>query len=191
MFNKELFPTLKKEHQAYSSARREVIRLSNDALAKSKQAIFAFQRGDWQKGDDLLNEAEKSFQYLDKKYKKNVAVRQEGALKAAHEEFLEAKFFSQASRFKKIDFVKNIDISMESYFGALSDLTGELVRLAVNKAATGKSEEVEKIKKIIGDILYELLQFDLTGYLRTKYDQAKHNLKKIEEIHYDIKIRKK
>jgi hypothetical protein len=30
----------------------------------------------------------------------------------------------------------------------------------------------------------------MTGYLRTKYDQAKGNLRKIEQIDYEIKIRK-
>jgi predicted translin family RNA/ssDNA-binding protein len=190
MFNKNLFKKLKKEHNDFACSRREVVRLANEALAKSKQAIFAFQRGDYQKGDNLFRETENIFKYLDKKFRKNVAVRQEGALKAAHEEFLEAKFFGKTSRGEKLDFVKNIEISLESYLGALCDLTGELVRSAINKAAAGQAKEVEKIKKIIEDILGELIQFDLTGYLRTKYDQAKHNLKKIEEIYYDIKIRK-
>ena len=35
----------------------------------------------------------------------------------------------------------------------------------------------------------ELVEFDMTGYLRTKYDQAKRNLRKIEQIDYEIKIR--
>ena len=35
-----------------------------------------------------------------------------------------------------------------------------------------------------------LVEFDMTGYLRTKYDQAKSSLRKIEQIDYDIKIRK-
>ena len=54
----------------------------------------------------------------------------------------------------------------------------------------GKYGEVKKIKEIINDIMTELVEFDLTGYLRTKYDQAKSNLKKIEQIDYEIKIRK-
>lgn len=190
MFNKNLFKKLKKEHNNFVRSRREVVRLANDALAKSKQAIFAFHRDNFQGGEVLLKEAENIFGYLNKKFKRNQAIRQEGALRAAHEEFLEAKFFGKTSHGEKLDFVKEIEISLESYLGALCDLTGELVRSAINKAAAGQAEEVEKIKKIIEDILEELVQFDLTGYLRTKYDQAKHNLKKIEEIYYDIKIRR-
>lgn len=190
MFNKNLFKKLKIQHNTFANSRREIIKRSNDALAKSKRAIFAFHRNDYEGGEILLKEAEDIFRYLNKKFKKNVVARQEGSLKAAHEEFLEAKFFGKVSHGEKLDFVKNVEISLESYLGALCDLTGELVRLAVNKAASGQDQKVEKIKKIIEDILEELIQFDLTGYLRTKYDQAKHNLKKIEEIYYDIKIRK-
>ena len=32
----------------------------------------------------------------------------------------------------------------------------------------------------------ELIQLNLTGYLRTKYDAVKRNLKRIEEVMYDI-----
>lgn len=190
MFNKNFFKKLKKEHNSFALSRREVVRLANDGLAKSKQAIFAIHRGNHQGAESLLGEAENIFKYLDKKFKKNKAIKQEGSLKAAHEEFLEAKFFGKTSRGEKLDFIKSFEISLESYLGSLCDLTGELVRSAINKATVGQAKEVEKIKKIIGDILEELVQFDLTGYLRTKYDQAKHNLKKIEEIYYDIKIRK-
>jgi hypothetical protein len=36
----------------------------------------------------------------------------------------------------------------------------------------------------------QLVEFDMTGYLRTKYDQAKGNLRKIEQIHYEINLKK-
>ena len=36
----------------------------------------------------------------------------------------------------------------------------------------------------------ELVEFDMTGYLRTKYDQARASLRKIEQIDYEIKTRK-
>jgi predicted translin family RNA/ssDNA-binding protein len=81
-------------------------------------------------------------------------------------------------------------LGYESYLGGLCDLTGELVRRAVNRAAAGYAEEVSGIKAIIDDIMAELVAFDMTGYLRTKYDQAKGNLRKIEQISYEIKIRK-
>jgi len=74
--------------------------------------------------------------------------------------------------------------------GGICDLTGELVRRAINQAAEGNLQEVDKIKQIINEIMSELVEFDMTGYLRTKYDQAKTNLRKKEQINYEINIRK-
>ncbi len=91
---------------------------------------------------------------------------------------------------KGVDKIKNIKLSFESYIGGICDLTGELVRRAVNEAAKGHTPEVENIKNIISDIMAGLVEFDMTGYLRTKYDQARGNLRKIEQIDYEVKIRK-
>jgi Translin family. len=75
------------------------------------------------------------------------------------------------------------------YLAALR-LTGEMVRLATNEAAAGNTGRVEELKGQVNEIMESLVEFDFTGYLRTKYDQAKGSLKKIEQINYEVKIRK-
>ncbi len=37
----------------------------------------------------------------------------------------------------------------------------------------------------------QLIDFDMTGYLRTKYDQARGHLRKLEQMAYEIKLRSK
>ncbi len=37
----------------------------------------------------------------------------------------------------------------------------------------------------------QLVDLDLTGYLRTKYDQARGHLRKLEQMAYEIKLRGK
>jgi predicted translin family RNA/ssDNA-binding protein len=91
---------------------------------------------------------------------------------------------------QKIDKIKELKIDYDSYLGGLCDFTGELVRLGTNMAAKGKIKEFENASQTIEDIMAELINFDLTSYLRTKYDQARNNLRKIEQISYDINIRK-
>ena len=44
------------------------------------------------------------------------------------------------------------------------------------------------VTKLINNIIGELVEFNMTGYLRTKYDQAKNSLRKIEQIAYEVKI---
>ena len=115
---------------------------------------------------------------------------EEGAYKAGMEEYTEAKLLFLLANGKKLDQIKEVKLATESYLGGMCDLTGELVRQAINQAAAGKFEAVNKTKDIISDIMAELVEFDMTGYQRTKYDQARGNLKKIEQIAYEINLRK-
>ena len=190
MINKKFIQKLKKEHEASSGERRQIISLANAVLHDSKRVIFSLHRGDLAKAAASLAAIENTLLKLDKKFgygRLNV----EGSYKAAVEEYAEAKTLWQVISGKKVDQFKGVKLSHESYLGGVCDLTGELVRRAINEAAQGRHEEVGKIKGIIGEIMAELVEFDLTGYLRTKYDQAKANLRKIEQINYDINIRNK
>lgn len=189
MINKKFIAKLKKDYDESNNERRQIISLSNVVLHDSKRIIFSLHRGDAKLAEENLKEIEKTLDKLDKKFGYR-RVNQEGAYRAAVEEYVEAKTFFMAIKGEKIDKFKNVKLGFESYLGGLCDLTGELVRRAVNRAAAGDAKEVEKIKKAINDILAELVEFDMTGYLRTKYDQAKGSLRKIEQIDYEIKIRK-
>ena len=40
------------------------------------------------------------------------------------------------------------------------------------------------------EIMGELIEFDLTSYLRTKFDQAKQAVRKLEEVVYEVSLRK-
>lgn len=189
MINKKFIQKLKKDYNLKEAERRQIISLSNTVLHGSKRIIFALHREDIKKAEVGLNEVEKTLQQLEKKFGHNRLI-QEGAYKAGAEEYVEAKMFYRVMTGQKVDKVNKINLNLDSYLGGICDLTGELVRRAINMAAAGKVTEVEKIKKAINQIMTELVEFDMTGYLRTKYDQAKNNLKKIEHIDYEIKIRK-
>ncbi|MCK4525111.1 MAG: hypothetical protein KAU07_01605 [Candidatus Andersenbacteria bacterium] len=188
MINKKFIKKLKKEYDKREGERTQIIGLSSSALHNSKRIIFSLHRGDIQEAKNKLAETEKIFKKLEKKFG-HKRISEEGSYRAGAEEYTEAKMFYLVITGKKIDKIKEVDLDFNSYLGGLCDLTGELARQAVNEAASGNLGEVEKIKKTINEILAELTEFDMVGYLRTKYDQAKHNLRKIEQIDYEIKIR--
>jgi len=189
MINKTFSEKLKKEYREQESERRQIISQSNIILHDSKRVIFALHRGEREQAGQTLADIEKILMSLEKKFGYS-RVMQEGAYSAAVEEFVEAKTLSVVLAGKKIEQFKGLKISHQGYLGGLCDLTGELVRHAINEAAKGNFDEADKVKKIINDIMAELIAFDMTGYLRTKYDQAKGNLRKIEQIDYEIKLRK-
>jgi len=189
MINKKFVQQLKKEYDAHEVERRQIINLSNIVLHDSKRVIFALHRSDVKKADDSLAEIEKILTSLEKKFGYN-RLAQEGSYKAGVEEYVEAKMLNKLVNGEKVDIIKGLTINAESYLSGICDLTGELVRQAVNQAAAGKLEEVGKIKGFIDEIMAELVEFDMAGYLRTKYDQARGNVRKIEQINYEINLRK-
>jgi len=115
----------------------------------------------------------------------------EGAYLAAMEEYVEAKLFHQYLKNGKISAITGLKIDCDSYLGGLCDFTGELVRKAIYLATKHRYKEVEACAQAIEAVMGELIQFNLLGPLRPKFDQAKNNLRKIEEIMYDLEIKRR
>lgn len=190
MIDPKFLANLKNNYQANESQRRQIISAANNILFEAKKTIFALQRQDFQVAENKLNEIEKALEALENRFGVD-RLRREGAYKAAAEEYLEGKTFYLIIKNKKITETKKLHLDYEGYLGGICDLIGELVRFATNQAASGKLSEVAKIKKIADDIMTQLVDFDLTGYLRTKYDQARGHLRKLEQMAYEIKLRNK
>lgn len=188
MISSKFLAQLKKEYRTQESERRQIISASNNILFQAKKTIFALQRQEFKEVKEKLLEIEKLLKELAKKFGDN-RLNQEGAYKAGVEEYLEAATFYQVIKGKKIDKINGLKLDHASYLGGICDMIGELVRYATNQAARGNFNEVEKIKKLSEDVMAGLLDFDMTAYLRTKYDQARGHLRKLEQMAYDIKIR--
>lgn len=189
MINKKFFQQLKKEHNVYASECRQIVSLSNAVLHDGKKAIFSLHRGDAAGAEKIISEIEAILKNLEAKFSL-VRLLEEGSYKAAAEEYAEAKMFFFVITGRKIDKIKEVKLDYESYLGGLSDLVGELARSSIKMATLGKTLEVKKIHKIADDIMAELVEFDMRGYLRTKYDQAKGHLRKIEQINYEVNLRR-
>lgn len=188
MIEKKFLDTLKKDYQANESERRQIISASNAILFEAKKTIFSLQRQDLKTAETKLTEMEKSLANLEKRFGAD-RLKKEGAYKAAAEEYLEGKTFYCIIKKKNITPTSGLNLDYESYLGGVCDLIGEMVRYATNQAAKGKFAEVAKIKKAADDIMSQLIDFDMTGYLRTKYDQARGHLRKLEQMAYEIKMR--
>lgn len=188
MINKEFIKSLKKDYKENEKERRQIINASNSILFNAKKSIFSMQRQQFDEAKLMLKEIEKSFADLEKKFGSN-RLKKEGAYKAAAEEYLEGKTFYQLIQEKEITDVKKLNLDYESYLGGICDLIGELVRYATNQAAKGNFEEVSKIKEKADSIMAQLIDFDMTGYLRNKYDQARGHLRKLEQMTYEIRLK--
>lgn len=186
--DQKLTQQLKKNYHQKEIDRKAIIEASNKILHSSKRVIFSLHRQEKQEAQKNLQLIEKNFKFLEKKFNFDRLIK-EGSFNAAAEEYTEAKMFFKILNNQKITEIKEVKLPLDSYVGGLCDLVGELVRLATNQAALGKREEVVKTKIIINEIMEELIQFDFTGYLRNKYDQAKNGLRKIEQIDYEVNLK--
>lgn len=190
MLNKKLIQQLKTAYQDSESERRQINAAANQILFTAKKIIFALHRQDLKISASLLNAAEHDLMALEKKFGFE-RLRREGSYRAALEEYAESKTFYDWITTGKIQAVPRVHLDFEAYLGGLCDLIGELARQATNQAAAGKFSAVAKIKKAGEEIMAQLVDFDFTGYLRTKYDQARGHLRKLEQMNYEIKLRQK
>lgn len=188
MLDRSFFQQLKQSHQNYEEQRQQIIAESNKILHSAKRIIFALHRNKGKEVTSRLRELEDSISKLQAEFGWD-RVDREGSYKAAIEEYVEARFFYEILQSNAIGDIPELQINFDSYLAGLCDLPGELARRATNEAAAGRTNEVEKIRAVADQLMAELSEFDMTGYLRTKFDQAQGSLKKIEQINYELKIR--
>ena len=160
-----------------------------EALSRAKQAIFALHRGDRKEGISILNESERRLFDIGKKFAKIRGLEYEGSYRAAAEEYAEARLFERYLAEKKIGPVAAPGMDEDVYLAGLMDFTGELVRHAIARATARDTKEVARAHAEVRAVIAEVIQMNLTGSLRSKYDQVKTNLKKMEEIAYELSLR--
>ncbi len=190
MLDKKFFAKIKQILLDYAEKRREVIKLAGDAQHLSKQAIFALQRDSSGEADKLLAEAEDIIRKLAKKYKKDEGLFDEGSYRAGLEEFVEAYLFRQCLSNKILSAVSDLEVDPDIYVGGIADVPGELARYAVKSATERKFDIVKRCLDQAEEIIGVMIEMNLTGYNRQKFDQAKQSLGRIQQIYYEVSIRK-
>jgi len=191
MKNPTIFANIKKQYQSRESDRRSVMSKSNEALSKSKRAIFALHRDDLKSAVSLMHEADAFFLQCEKLFKSNASLKEEGSYRAALEEYAEAQLFLLYTQHEPVDKIAERAMEPSIYLGGLSDCTGEIVRYAMKHVTAGNVKEATRARETVAMIIEFMLDLDLTGYLRTKFDQAKKNLRSLEEMMYELALRGK
>lgn len=189
MINRKYLAKLRSSSLAYAERRREVIKATGDALHHAKRAIFALHRDDYSEADAKLGAAAAIFVGLQKKYKKDPAIFSEGSYDAALEEYVEARLFYTFLTTGEIGLVLELSVPDETYLAGLCDVPGELYRCAIKSATDRDFARVRQCAGLASEIVGELIEFNLTSYLRTKFDQAKQAAQKLEQVVYEVSLR--
>jgi len=184
------FSAIGKAYRDREAAFRRMSGLASDALRLSKRAIFAMHRDDLKDARRLLAEASAQFKACEKNMRSFNGLEEAGVYHAALEEYAEALLFLRYLDKGAFGLIEARAMRVSVYLGGLSDATGELVRHAVRRATDGDQGEVERAYKAAEQVVAFLLDLDLTGNLRTKFDQAKKNLRTLEQMRYELSLRK-
>jgi len=182
----------KKSIQEYQKGRDLVYELkkhSDRIRTKSKKAIALLRRDNLRESQEVIEEIENIFKTANKLIQKNLDLVNAGFYKEAVEEYIEAKvfydFLSQSPE-KIPDFIK---VKPEEIIGGFCDFTGELVRKAITLAGSKNFEKILDYKETVEKVIEEMTKIGLEGKLRQKYDEVERNLRKIEDILYDLRVR--
>ena len=179
-----------KEYQKTQDPLYEIQKLSNKIRAKSKEAIAMLRRENRKESKKAIKEAENFFKLINKTVKENRELKSQGFYKEAVEEYIEAiTFFNffEKSAMKVPDF---IEVRPSEIISGICDFTGELVRRAITIASKESFNELISYKEATQNVAKELTKIGFQGKLRQKYDEVERNLRKMEDILYDIKLKK-
>ncbi|KNZ81273.1 Translin [Termitomyces sp. J132] len=82
-------------------------------------------------------------------------------------------------------------LPVEDYLHGLISLVNELSRLAVNAVTLGNFEEPIRISAFVKELFVGFSMLNLKNdLLRRRFDSLKYDIKKIEEVVYDVSLRK-
>lgn len=191
MYDQKYLASVAKRYAALDRSRRELQALSANILGAAKRAIFATQRGDNPGARLELRAISKHILACKKLIGGLTRLESEGMWRAALEEYAEAYMYHAAMTGKQIGRVPYLPDDPDIFLGGFCDLTGELTRSAVLAATDRKRDEVKRLVSAVRHAIAFLLKLNMTGYLRTKFDQAKQNLRKLEEIAFTLSANEK
>ncbi len=175
------FDSIRKELEGFENQREKVIQQSREIITISKKLIYAVQRGDFTTAKTAQAELKKKIKVLPAEaYDTDIQ-------KVALQEYVEAVAFYGLLVDKTLPAKEDLNVNAESYLLGLSDLTGELVREAVNSAIRGDSKKALEIKEFVTGLYGQFLLMDLrNGELRKRVDSIKWNLRKLEDLAFSL-----
>src|SRR3989344_5471880 len=145
MLDRKEFRDIRSEMAEFEKKREQEIVKSREIIRLSKLIINALHRDDVKDAAGHANEIKVKIRKLSKE---NYDMSFNSV---ALQEYAEALCYYNFVTKKKIPTRKELGIDTESYLLGMCDLTGELVRKAVNSAIKRNFKEVLEIKELVSD----------------------------------------
>ncbi len=192
MIDKNDFLKMSQELEKHDAQREILIKKSRDILKLSKEAIYSVHRNELASATESIGRMDKEMNSFQEMVKGHEKLRYSGTYKITVQEYVEAVAFYSLMKDKRIPSSSEIGEDAELYLLGLCDLTGELVRRAINAAIKEDYGLTIELKDFVSELYGELMKFDFgNGELRKKYDSIKYDLKKLEDLALELKLKGK
>jgi predicted translin family RNA/ssDNA-binding protein len=190
---KTIFDLIKDKYNQENNEREIIIQKSREINSLSKKVIYSLHRNEINNLDNQILKLKQSTNELITNYS-NSKNASSGSYKVAIQEYVEAMAYYHFIKDGKLFVIdienKNNNIDIEHYMLGLCDLSGELVRKALNDGIKGNYSNVFKIQDFLSAIFNELAQIDFrNSELRKKVDSLRWDLRKLEEMAFSLKIK--
>ncbi|BAT85405.1 hypothetical protein VIGAN_04294600 [Vigna angularis var. angularis] len=91
---------------------------------------------------------------------------------------------------EKLGLGSDFGLDVEDYLIGVCFMSNELPRYVVNQVTAGNYDCPKKVLKFLTDLHAAFRMLNLRNdFLRKKFDGMKYDLRKVEEVYYDVKIR--
>lgn len=190
MLDEKDFADMVEEYSEADGVREDIIKQGRDIIKLSKQVIYNTHRNNLKKAEDSVKKIKQAMNSFKRTAEKSPELLYSGIFKTTVQEYVEAIAYFSFVKDKNIPSKKDLDVPAEGYLLGLCDLTGELVRNAIISATNEKYDEVKATHLLVEEIFNNLLQFDFrSGELRKKFDGIKYDLKKLEDLVLQLKLK--
>ena len=203
-----LFISFRDQLDSRNDKREKLVKVSRDITNESKKVIFSLLRKGVPK-ETLLLEAELKLQVIKKllfivseELKDEDAYMFHRSFSPGVQEFIEAAslyYYTKTEALLEFNYACEQYFSFEGtklflfpkdYLGGIADLTGELMRVAINNLGVDENQNVAKICEFARAVYKEFSIFvSLDSELLHKAAVMKNSLIKIEKALYILKVR--
>ncbi len=191
MINGKDFVQLRKKIDDFDKKRNQLIIDSRKIIKLSKLVIYSLHRGDMTSSLKFKKEMNTAYVAFKKKAGNDGRLVYAGFFKMVEQEYVEALAFYYVVTENRIPTHSELKVDAEHYLLGLFDLSGELVRKAVNSAINKDFKTVSFIRELMNGLYGEYLKFDFSnGELRRKFDSVKYSVQKVEDLAFQISVKK-
>ncbi|MBU0614787.1 MAG: hypothetical protein KJ601_01735 [Nanoarchaeota archaeon] len=182
------FDKVKKALDNSDQEREKQIPISREIVRLSKKIIYSIHRNE--NTDTKLKEIKILLKKLITISKASPKLLYSGPVKIAIQEYVEAVAFDHFVENQKLIAYSEEFLDEEYYLMGLCDLSGELVRKAIQEGINKNTKLVIKIREVIDELYYKILELDLrNGELRKKSDGIKYDLKKLDDLAFNLSLK--